>query len=268
MKTDSIKRKFWNAMRPLHTPLTKAARKRLGRNYFEHPEMELPLAYEAIQLEVERRLHGYLHVLAQAIRQIVIVGANDGGEISRLHRAYPRSRFLCFEPSPEWYRKLTENFSDAEYVESRELALSDSVGTATFHELPLAGSGSILPPDMAHWSEFNKINEREVTSFHVTLSTLDKEAEGLNKIDLLWIDVQGAEGRVLKGGAKTLPRVAAVFLEVALVNSPYQGTVLFPELDAMLQDFGFLCVGLGIDGWNYSGNALWIRATAQRVIIP
>lgn len=268
MKADYIKRKFWNTVRPLHAPLTKAARKRLGRNYFEHPEMELPPAYEAVQLEVERRLHGYLHVPAEAIEQIVIVGANDGGEVARLHLTYPRSRFLCFEPSPPWYKKLAENFADACYVESRELALSDSVGTATFNELPLAGNGSLLPPDIARWSEFNRIKAREVTSFPVNLSTLDREAQGLDKIDLLWVDVQGAEGRVLKGGIKTLPRVAAVFLEVALVNSPYQGTLLFADLDSILSGFGFLCVGLGIDGWNYSGNALWIRNIAQRVVIP
>ena len=230
--------------------------------------MELPSAYEAVQLEVERRLHCYLHVPPETIEQVVIVGANDGGEITRLHRSYPRSRFLCFEPSPEWYQKLTENFSGADYVNSRELALSDTVGTATFHELPLAGNGSLLPPDMARWSEFNKITGREVTSFQVSLSTLDKEAEGLDKIDLLWIDVQGAEGRVLRGGTKTLPRVAAVFLEVALVNSPYQGTLLFGHLNSMLNDVGFLCVGLGIDGWNYTGNALWIRGAARRATVP
>ncbi len=61
-------------------------RKRLGREYFSHPEMELPPAYEAVQLEVERRLHHYLHVDPESIEQIVIVGANDGGEIPRLRR--------------------------------------------------------------------------------------------------------------------------------------------------------------------------------------
>jgi hypothetical protein len=97
----------------------------------------------------------------------------------------------------------------------------------------------------------------------VNVSTLDKEAADLDKIDLLWIDVQGAEGRVLKGATATMPRVRAVFIEVALVNSPYQGALLFPELERMMHAFGFLCVGLGIDGWNYSGNALWIRPVAQ-----
>jgi FkbM family methyltransferase len=263
MNAEFIKRKFWDAVRPLHSPLTKAARKRLGRNYFQHPEMELPPAYEAVQLEVERRLHCYLHVPPESIEQIVIVGANDGEEILRLRWAYPRSRFLCFEPSPEWFSKLSGNFRGIDYVESREVALSESSGTVAFHELPLAGNGSLLSPDMDRWSNFNKVEKREIISFPVHVSTLDKETEWLKKIDLLWIDVQGAEGFVLKGGTQTLRRTTSVFMEVALRDSPYKGTLLFPELDSMLVDFGFCCVALGIDGWNYSGNALWIRDVAH-----
>jgi len=264
VNVDLIKRKFWDLVRPLHSPLTKAARRRLGRNYADHPEMELPPAYDAMQFEVERRLHSYLHVPAERIEQIVIVGANEGGEILRLRRAYPRSRFLCFEPSPQWYKKLTENFREVDFVEARELALSNSTGTATFHELPLAGNGSLLPPNPDRWSAFNKIDKNEVTSFEVRVSTLDKEAAGLDKIDLLWIDVQGAEGDVLKSGPNALHRTSAVFLEVALIDSPYEGTLFFPDLNTLLTDFGFFCVGLGIDGWNYSGNAFWVRDLGSR----
>ncbi len=177
--------------------------------------------------------------------------------------SYPRSRFLCFEPSPVWYSRLNREFRETDYVENRKLALSEYSGTAIFHELPLAGNGSLLPPERDHWSSFNQIKDNEVTSFEVTMSTLDKEAEGLERIDLLWIDVQGAEGRVLQGGTKTLGRVAAIFLEVSLVDSPYRGAVLFPELQQMLNDFQFFCVGLGTDGWNYSGNALWLRNLAR-----
>jgi FkbM family methyltransferase len=264
MSAKSMKEKFWTVVRPLHSSFTKAMRRRLGRNYFAHPEMELPPAYEAVQLEVERRLHSYLHIPAEKVEQVVIVGANEGDEIPRLRRAYPGSRFLCFEPSPEWYRKLAGNFRGADFVETRELALSDTAGSATFYELPLAGNGSLLRPDVEHWSRFAKIGKKEVRSFQVQVSTLDNEVVNLDKIDLLWIDVQGAEGHVLKGGTATLRRVAAVFLEVTLIDSPYRGTMLFPQLDAMLHGFGFCCVGLGIDGWNYSGNAFWIRQVARR----
>ena len=259
MTTLSIKRKFWDLIRPLHSPFTKAVRQRLARNYSNHSEMDLPPAYEAIQLEVERRLHCYLHVDAAEIRQIVIVGAHDGEEITRLRQAYPSARFLCFEPSPIWHAALKRNFHRTDYVDSRALALSESPGMATFHELSARGNGSLLAPDVEKWSKFNRVAGKEMASFQVKMSTLDEETRKLRSIDLLWIDVQGAEHRVLQGGMKMLHRVAAVFLEVALVDSPYQGALLFPELDSLLHDFGFVCVGLGTDSWNYGGNALWVR---------
>lgn len=259
MTAETLKRTLWDAVRPLHSPFTRKLRQRLGRNYFEHPEMNLPPAYEAVQLEVERRLHGYLHVPAGQIERVVIVGANDGEEIHRLRKTYPNAHFRCFEPSPPSYRKLANNFRGTGFVECHELALSDNLGTAIFHELPLAGNGSLLRPDAERWSAFTKVDTNEVTSFEVKVSILDQELTDLQKIDLLWIDVQGAEGDVLKGATKTMDRVLAIFLEVALVDSPYQGAMPYSQLSAMLQGFGFLCVGLGTDGWNYSGNALWIR---------
>lgn len=265
MTTETFKRAFWDTVRPLHSPLTRMVRSRLGRNYFEHPEMILPPAYEAVQLEVERRLHDYLHLPIERIQQIVIVGANDGEEIHRLRKTYPRARFRCFEPSPQWYRKLGENFRGTDSIERRELALAEASGSAIFYELPLAGNGSLLRPDMKRWSTATKVEGTETTTFEVKVSTLDQEVADLSNIDLLWIDVQGGEGGVIKGGTQTMARVASIFLEVALVDSPYQGALVNSEISMMLEELGFLCVGLGIDPWNCSGNALWIRNPHQRL---
>lgn len=46
-----VKLKLATCLKRLHSPFRKAARSRLRRNYFQHPEMELPPAYEAVQLE-------------------------------------------------------------------------------------------------------------------------------------------------------------------------------------------------------------------------
>jgi hypothetical protein len=137
-------------------------------------------------------------------------------------------------------------------------------GVATFHELPLAGNGSLLEPDRKQWAEFNRVTANQVTSFEVRVSTLDREAHHLEKVDLLWMDVQGAEGRVLQGATETLARTEAIFMEVALRDSPYRGAMLFSEINDMLRTRGFACLGLGTDGWNYSGNAFWVRDITRR----
>lgn len=255
----NLKRATWNITRPIYGPVTKALRRRLGRNYFGHPEMELPPAYEAIQLDVERHLHQYLHVSPEDISQVVIVGAHEADEVERLHRLYSGARFLCFEPNPNVFHRLTETFGQRSYVTISPLALSDAPGKARFYELDMPGNGSLLEPDVESWSTFCQWNEKKMTSFEVDLSTLDREAASLGGVDLLWMDVQGAEGKVLRGAAETLRRTKSVFLEVSLATFPYKGALLFPQINAILQASGFVCVGLGLDAWNGSGNAFFVK---------
>src|SRR5208282_3441069 len=121
---DKLKNAMWNLARPIHSPFTKALRRRLGRNYHEHPEMDLPPPYDAVQLDVERHLHDYLHVSPQGISQIVVVGALDATEIERMQRIYSSARFLCFEPNPRSHQHLVGKFEKAPNVSVSKLALS------------------------------------------------------------------------------------------------------------------------------------------------
>jgi hypothetical protein len=73
------------------------------------------------------------------------------------------------------------------------------------------------------------------------------------------MDVQGAEGMVLAGATETLKRTRAIFIEVALTESPYKGAALFPEISARLRADNFMCVGLGTDPGNGTGNAFFVR---------
>jgi FkbM family methyltransferase len=227
--------------------------------------MTLPPAYEAVQLEAERRLHQYLHIDASQIRKVIIVGTHDGAEIPRLRLAYPQSSYLCFEASPHWHAVLLKKFGNQPWFECRNIAVTDQVGAATFHELPMPGNGSILPPNPQRWAEFNLQTEHDVHSYRVNCSTLDEETVDGGTVDLLWVDVQGAEGKVLAGATSILERTSALLLEVSLVESPYCGAVLFSELNAILETRGFRCVSLGCDPWNFSGNALWVRKITDRV---
>ena len=257
--TESLKQHMWNWIRPFHSPITRALRRKLGQNYSNHPEMELPPPYESVQLDVERHLHDYLHVSPDAISMIVIVGAHEADEINRLHRLYPQARFLCFEPNPATYERLVKKFQNLGQVTLRKLALGEKSGTAQFHELDMPGNGSLLKPDLEHWATVTQWKGKKMTTFDVVISTLDQEAAKLPAIDLLWMDVQGAEGLVLAGATETLKRTRATFVEVSLTESPYKGAALFPEISARLHADNFVCVGLGTDPRNGTGNAFFVR---------
>jgi 2-O-methyltransferase len=254
-----FKARLWDVIRPFHAPVTRALRKRLGNNYQDHPEMELPPPYDAIQLDVERHLHEYLHRPAKEIGHIVIVGANRADEVERLQKSYPRAAFLCFEPNPGTFQYLVDKFGGDARVSLAKLALSAAPGRATFYELSLSGNGSLLEPDVESWSATTQVQDKRMTSFEVTLSTLDQEAAQLPDIDVLWMDVQGAEGQVLSGATETLKRTRSVFIEVALYHSPYKGAELFAQIQARLNAAGLVCVGLGLDARTGTGNAFFVK---------
>ena len=221
--------------------------------------MKLPPPFDSVQLDVERSLHDYLHVTTAQISQVIIVGAYGADEVERMHMTYPNARFLCFEPNPATNQQLQVKFANKSHVTLSRMALGSAPGKTMFHELSMPGTGSLLEPDLDSLSAFCRQKSEEVAAFEVNVSTLDLEAKSLPVVDLLWMDVQGAEGKVLEGGAETLKRTKSVFLEIALASLPYQGAALFPELAARLQARQFTCVGLGVDAWNGTGNAFFVK---------
>lgn len=252
---------FYSAFRPLYSPLTRVLRKKLvsPHAFLRHPEMALPTPWDFIQLQVERRLAEYLHCPSSDIKKIVIVGANFGDELDGLFPSYPNASFVCFEPSPKYFAGLSDKFQNDPRVSCRKVACGEKPGTSTFYELPMDGNGSLLKPNVSDWKTFNNWKDGTVTEFQVDVSTLDLEIPGDEQVDLLWVDVQGAEKQVLLGGGSMLARTRAVFLEVALARNPYEGGSLITELDQILRNSGLSLVALGTDPWNFTGNALWIR---------
>lgn len=72
----------------------------------------------------------------------------------------------------------------------------------------------------------------------ITLDTYF-ETMGLDHIDLLWMDVQGAEKIVLKGGEKLLEFTHFIYAEVS--ETPlYEGATTYADLRAFLADAGFI----------------------------
>lgn len=257
-----MKQFVYDILRPVYSPITTWLRTRLGSEYYNHPELELPKAYDAIQLEVERRLHRYLHCDPCSIENVVIVGANTASEISRIKRAYPNSKFFCFEPSPKYIDALKAAWTNDPSVRIYPIAVSDTKGSATFYELDMPGNGSLLPPDVEEWAKATEWKNKETQEFTVEVDRLDAVLD--LDIDLLWIDTQGNELRVLQGAEALLQRTKAVFLEMTLLPSFYQGGAPYAPIRTLLEQIGFHEVGVGIDPWNFTGVGLYVSEIASR----
>lgn len=117
-------------------------------------------------------------------------------------------RVVAFEPSPEncrWIRKSIE-LNGYRCIELHELALSDSDGRARLYLGDRSGWHSLVEMRAA---------EGAADSIEVEARTLDSALAGAAP-DVLKIDVEGAELRVLDGAKRTLAdtRLSAVLIDV------------------------------------------------------
>ncbi len=127
----------------------------------------------------------------------VDVGANKGDfSLIAARTTGPEGRVIAFEPSPEnagWTRKSVE-LNGYPNVELLELALSDSEGEAQLH--------------LGRWSGWHSLVPRQVDQETITvrMRTLDAvlAERGSPAVDMLKIDVEGAELAVLRGARRTL----------------------------------------------------------------
>lgn len=173
------------------------------------------------------------------------VGCNDGSDTLEFLRQFPAARIYCFEPEPRAIRRFKQKLHRSmPQVTLFELALSDSDGWMDFHQsdgqndaLPEGWdySGSICAPKN-HITKHPSISFEKTTRVRTT--TLDNICSdlGVSHIDFIWMDVQGAEGRVLRGGRGMLPHIDYIYTEYSN-EELYEGQLGLEGLAAELINF-------------------------------
>jgi FkbM family methyltransferase len=142
---------------------------------------------------------------------VLDVGANCGVFSVLVARRFPKARIYAFEPAPALQKVLAANCAGLNIV-ILPTAVLDRLGDM---ELYINESSQ---QTNSMFRERVTPYARAVISLQVPTVTLDDfvSREELKKIDVLKIDVQGAEFAVLSGGAKTLEITDALLMEVWL----------------------------------------------------
>jgi FkbM family methyltransferase len=136
--------------------------------------------------------------------RILDCGANVGLASLFFHRLYPKARITAFEADPALFDILSGNLrvNAAGAVEARHAALWTSTGTLTFQcEGSDSGMISALP---------GAVNGRATTV--PSLRLRDVLAEG--PVDLLKLDIEGAEDAVLADCEPVLHTVKAIVMDL------------------------------------------------------
>jgi FkbM family methyltransferase len=142
-------------------------------------------------------------VLPATARVVVDAGANIGLATMELRLRFPEARIIACEPDPKAYATLVRNVGGDPGVEAHNVALSDADGETTLWTSPTSVVSSF---------ERTLGGQRPVTVPTLTLASLLART-GVDRVDLLKLDVEGAERLVLSDGAP-LERVDALVGEV------------------------------------------------------
>ncbi len=135
------------------------------------------------------------------------VGANQGELTLVAARCAPQGRVFAFEPVPQWFALLEENvgLNQMPHVRMVNAALADSEGT---HEMFAAPDPDATAGHNEGLSSFHRRSKRDQLMGTFPTFSLDAfaERESLERLDMVKVDVEGAEPLVLSGGYKTLSR--------------------------------------------------------------
>ncbi|MCF6355442.1 MAG: FkbM family methyltransferase [Candidatus Polarisedimenticolaceae bacterium] len=144
---------------------------------------------------------------------ILDVGANCGLFSALAAQRFPSARIYAFEPAPDLSLLAKENLKDHGCTVVQK-AVADKSGKATlFINKKSQQTNSIIHDAVAAVGEVSGEYEVETISLDDFI-----RAEGIDKVDVLKIDVQGAESAVLAGAVETLSKTRALIIEVTFLD--------------------------------------------------
>lgn len=222
-------------------------RDRDGNRLLLHPHYFID--YQVIAFGVyDAKLHRFLSRVVRPAMTCLDVGANIGCVTTHLAKLVgPSGRVFAFEPVPHLFIRLKENIAlnaQDRVASLHQMALSNETGRATIKvaqaDCDNQGMASLRNTDHPHLTRALEIQTK-------TLDQFVREQQ-LDRIDLIKMDVQGAEPWVIEGGLEILRRLRPdLLLEVSPYDLKSFGKTS-ADLLQLLESLGYECYRLDDGG--------------------
>lgn len=205
------------------------------------------------------------------------VGANDGDSIERFSSVFKSEEFkiYSFEPIPKLFQILKNKYDLKKNIKLFNLALDDKIIKSKFFSYEYDKISSLIQTDensKFHKSRQIAVKNSDYSNFtneiEVQTSTIDNIADeqNIDKIDVLKIDTQCSEDRVLKGSKKllNLNKINLIELEL-IIGFGYQRQMSFFDIEKVLSPYGYRLIGIDyasniISNSNYQVNLIYVNS--------
>lgn len=173
---------------------------------------------------------------------VIEAGSWDGSDTFIFSQHLTEGKVYAFEPFPEFYYQTSARLYGIPNVEVSFYALAEKTQPYTLYLSEIDGkawcSNSLLKPKLHLEVNPHVKFEKEMQVFGINLDDWRKEKK-VERIDMMWLDIQGAEAAVLKAAPETLSRTKYIYSEVSLIEV-YENVMLYNDYKAFLESKGFV----------------------------
>lgn len=172
---------------------------------------------------------------------ILDAGAYIGEMALGYRQSFPEARIIALEPFPETFeilKKKTHNHN----IECYPFALAEKTGAAQLQLFKHAPANSMLQPHSNRESVWGEgVLEANGILPIQTVSLIDAFHDfGIQHLDLLKLDVQGMEFKILNGAKKLLQNGAVDYVYLELILMPtYEQQEPFSQYLTLMEETGF-----------------------------
>ncbi|HEX3385312.1 MAG TPA: FkbM family methyltransferase [Mucilaginibacter sp.] len=232
---------------------------KLEGKYFLMTLLKIPYNRQGLPIEIQEWLPKDKPVT------FIDVGASAGLFSKAFSNYYTIERGVIVEPLAQHIPILLDRFPDHEKYSIFNLAVAESAGEADFYTFDDFDFNSSFLKVKRDLMELPGFQDKEEIRLKVKTDTLDNlvAQSGIGKIDLLKIDVQGAEHLVLRSGYSTLKKTRLVYIEFSY-QPLYEGSSTFFDLYEIMTGHQFRLVNVtpgyrGKNGELIQGDALFVN---------
>ena len=191
------------------------------------------------------------------------VGGNKGQSVTKYKKIFKNPIIHTFEPIKSQFNIIYEKFKNDKNVKLNNYALGEIVGEKDFNISAQTGASSFNKINQnSKWievrsKEYKTTINKFVSTTKVKIFTLDDYFlnNNIDKIDLLKIDTQGYEDKVLQGSINTLKKnkIKAVVTEL-MFDNVYDKYLTFSDIEKFLLPNNFRMVGIYLSSNSLFGN--------------